>query len=111
MVRPNKLCWFAVLACAPLVFALLVASHRPHLRPLLSTTSRHESPISSPSARQIARTGSIAAPEMQDHVRLAESYGKLPLNFELNLGQIDPQVKFLSRGRGYALFLTGDAAV
>jgi Beta-propeller repeat len=43
--------------------------------------------------------------------RLADSYGKLPLTFELNNGQTDPQVKFLSRGHGYVLFLTSDGAV
>jgi hypothetical protein len=43
--------------------------------------------------------------------RLVASYGKLPLSFEVNQGQTDPQVRFLSRGRGYTLFLTGDAAV
>jgi uncharacterized protein (TIGR03437 family) len=35
----------------------------------------------------------------------------LPLNFEANRGQTDPTVKFLSRGNGYALFLTSDSAV
>jgi hypothetical protein len=44
-------------------------------------------------------------------LRLVESYGKLPLSFEANQGQTDSQVKFLSRGRGYTLFLTGDEAV
>ncbi len=43
--------------------------------------------------------------------RLAASYGKLPLSFELNAGQTDASVRFLSRGPGYALFLTGNAAV
>jgi hypothetical protein len=42
---------------------------------------------------------------------LAADYGKLPLSFEANQGQSDPQVKFLSRGNGYALFLTDKAAV
>jgi hypothetical protein len=42
---------------------------------------------------------------------LAADYGKLPLSFEANQGQTDPQVKFLSRGNGYALFLTDQAAV
>jgi len=42
---------------------------------------------------------------------MVESYGKLPLSFEANQGQAGPQVIFLARGRGYALFLTGDAAV
>src|SRR5208282_3732838 len=43
--------------------------------------------------------------------RQLASYGKLPLSFEPNRGQTDPQVKFFSRGRGYALFLTGNEAV
>ena len=39
--------------------------------------------------------------------KIAEEYGKLPLQFEPNLGQTDSQVKFMARGQGYALFLTG----
>src|SRR3989449_1845312 len=39
------------------------------------------------------------------------AYGKLPLIFEANQGQTDPQVKFLSRGSGYTLFLTPTEAV
>ena len=38
-------------------------------------------------------------------------YGKLPLSFEANQGQSDPQVKFLAHGQGYGLFLTDRAAV
>ena len=51
------------------------------------------------------RAGSAVQP------RLVESYGKLPLSFEINQGQTDSTVKFLSRGSGYSLFLTGDEAV
>ena len=43
--------------------------------------------------------------------RVSESYGKLPLSFETNEGQQDGQVKFLSRGSGYNLFLTNKEAV
>ena len=43
--------------------------------------------------------------------RTVDSYGKLPLSFETNRGQTARQVKFLARGPGYTLFLTGDAAV
>ncbi len=43
--------------------------------------------------------------------QIAAGYGKLPLTFERNQGQADPQVKFLSRGSGYALFLTPNQAV
>jgi hypothetical protein len=38
-------------------------------------------------------------------------YGKLPLSFEANQGQSDPQVRFLSHGSGYSLYLTDHAAV
>lgn len=37
---------------------------------------------------------------------VGEVYGKLPLAFEANTGQTNNQVKFLSRGPGYTLFLT-----
>ena len=44
-------------------------------------------------------------------LRVQEAYGKLPLHFELNQGQTDPKVQFLSRGSGYTLFLTPTEAV
>ncbi|HKV11618.1 MAG TPA: SBBP repeat-containing protein [Thermoanaerobaculia bacterium] len=41
----------------------------------------------------------------------AEVLGRAPLSFEPNVGQSDPEVRFLARGSGYALFLTRDEAV
>jgi hypothetical protein len=43
--------------------------------------------------------------------RTATAYARLPLHFEANQGQTDPQVKFLARGIGHALFLTQREAV
>ena len=43
--------------------------------------------------------------------KIAENYGRLPINFEPNVGQADEQVKFMARGQGYSLFLTGREAV
>lgn len=43
--------------------------------------------------------------------QLLEAFGKLPLRFEPNVGQTDPQVDFLARGHGYVLFLTAAEAV
>jgi Beta-propeller repeat len=64
-------------------------------------------------SKSIAPQSSIAAPNLQTTVpdpatrdRINANYGKLPLSFEVNLGQTDKQVKFLSRGNGYSLFLT-----
>jgi hypothetical protein len=47
----------------------------------------------------------------QSRARVRKAYGKLPLRFEANAGQTDAQVKFLSRGSGYSLFLTQAEAV
>ncbi|MDA2929354.1 SBBP repeat-containing protein [Acidobacteria bacterium AH-259-O06] len=52
-----------------------------------------------------------SAARQASQVRVTEAYGKLPLSFEANQGQSDPHVKFLSRGRGYTLFLTPTEAV
>ncbi|HEX7333081.1 MAG TPA: SBBP repeat-containing protein [Pyrinomonadaceae bacterium] len=43
--------------------------------------------------------------------RIAERFGLLPLSFEINKGQTDNSVKFLSHGPGYDLFLTANEAI
>ena len=52
-------------------------------------------------------TGPKPLPEKKPQAELLS----LPLSFEANQGQTDRAVKFLSRGDGYALFLTADSAV
>ncbi len=37
--------------------------------------------------------------------KLSETYGRLPLNFEVNRGQADPSIKFLARGGNYSFSL------
>jgi hypothetical protein len=44
-------------------------------------------------------------------LRLLSAYEKLPMTFESNQGQTAKQVKFVSRGPGYSLFLTSTEAV
>ncbi|MGH9432920.1 MAG: choice-of-anchor D domain-containing protein, partial [Terriglobia bacterium] len=43
--------------------------------------------------------------------KIVESYLRLPLIFEANQGQTNARVKYISRGDGYALFLTDHDAV
>ena len=43
--------------------------------------------------------------------RLSAKYSQLPISFELNQGQADPGVDFLSRGRGFTLFLSAGEGV
>jgi len=56
---------------------------------------------------------SLAAPTQGGAVEPSTTkvLGRAPLAFEPNLGQSDPQVRYLARGAGYALFLTRDEAV
>ncbi|MDE2484358.1 MAG: SBBP repeat-containing protein [candidate division NC10 bacterium] len=56
-------------------------------------------------------SSAVAGPNAAVEARLLEGYGKLPMYFEANHGQTDPQVKFLARGHGYTIFLTDTKAV
>jgi len=58
---------------------------------------------------QTAVSTALAAGSQRANI--VEGYGRLPLAFEANQGQTDSQVKFLSRGAGYGLFLTPTEAV
>ena len=49
-------------------------------------------------------------PDAATKATIQTAYGQLPLHFEPNQGQTDEQVHFLSRGRGYTLFLTSTEA-
>jgi len=58
-------------------------------------------------------TTNVTAPAQNDpsKARIAGNFVNLPLSFEINKGQIDQSVKFLSHGAGYDLFLTATEAV
>jgi hypothetical protein len=57
------------------------------------------------------KTPEPTKPDAAARAKLNQTYGKLPLSFEANEGQQDHQVKFLSRGSGYNLFLTNRESV
>jgi len=61
-----------------------------------------------PAPRTPARAAQLS-PARRAQVR--QTLGKLPLSFQRNRGQVDPQVKFVSRGPGFDLFLTSTEAV
>ncbi|MGA7697848.1 MAG: hypothetical protein WCA76_22675, partial [Candidatus Sulfotelmatobacter sp.] len=46
-----------------------------------------------------------------EHARINATYAALPLAFEANQGQVDPQVKYLARGNGYKLYLASSEAI
>jgi hypothetical protein len=81
--------------------SLIVLSNRPQ-----ESHNSKITPKSPPLTMATSETTSQAA-----KARLVNAYGKLPLSFEVNQGQTDRRVKFLSRGHGYTLFLTPTEAV
>ena len=52
-----------------------------------------------------------AASQSPSHGKLPDAFGKLPLTFEVNEGQVDPAVRFVSRAHRSTLFLTPEEAV
>src|SRR6266576_6750066 len=61
-------------------------------------------------AQHSASEPRIPLNEGSRRTEISDHYGRLPLSFEANEGQTDGQVKFLSRGPGYDLFLTATGA-
>jgi hypothetical protein len=62
----------------------------------------------------ISAAGHVAAinlPRAKDDPKWKDTYGKLPLSFEENSGQTAREVRYVSHGTGYALFLTSQEAV
>ncbi|MEO6334205.1 MAG: Ig-like domain-containing protein [Pyrinomonadaceae bacterium] len=90
----------AVILCiAATIIAMLQQSHR---RSSLSPKDGAEIVVTEP-------VGTL--PEPIDKQSIRDLYGKLPINFEPNVGQTDDAVRFLARGQGYSLFLSQQQAV
>ena len=106
MTQPRRILQFSVFAATVLLLPWRVAGQSGTI-PQITTKSvaRHDTAIAA-----LARGRSAEVPTTTKQSVL-ESYGKLPLSFEANQGQTDSRVKFLSRGSGYALFLTSREAV
>ena len=56
-------------------------------------------------------TRALAASVRADQKQMRMNMGQLPLSFEMNHGQFDPQVRFASRGANLKAFLTQSEAV
>jgi hypothetical protein len=97
---------FVLAACALCAGAAIVATTWNTPRIHSAQLSKAVPPSANNASTTLTEQASPAA-----HARIAQAYDKLPLTFEANRGQSDKQVKFLSRGEGYTLFLTGDEAV
>jgi len=56
-------------------------------------------------------TTSTYSETIEPKIQVDNEFGKIPLAFETNQGQVDESVKFLTRGSGYTMFLTPQEAI
>jgi len=66
--------------------------------------------VSTPRSSTASANADAGRPPVPERKSL-DAFGKQPLAFEPNLGQVNPQVRYLARGQGYTLFLTANEAV
>ena len=95
----------ACCAAAILLIGLMAVGHgiAGGSSPVLASNVLHRSP-------QAHSALPLAKKNLKDP-GVIEKYRQFPLSFEPNQQQTSPEVKFLARGEGYILFLTGNEAV
>lgn len=96
-LKPALLIGLVVLG----VFCLAIASTGKFWLGFPSKSIRYQRSSASKSTPGSTAPGSVAG-----RLPIGRSFAKLPLAFEPNVGQTDESVKFVSRGNGYALFLS-----
>lgn len=64
--------------------------------------------LSAAGANSVHSANAETALSAEQRGRIRAGFGALPLAFEANQGQTDPQVKYIARGSGYTAFLTGN---
>ncbi|MGB7923740.1 MAG: SBBP repeat-containing protein, partial [Pyrinomonadaceae bacterium] len=93
---------------AKYLFALILMLASPAL---LLVLSHHHASSGQRQQDETAQPSVATSGETTKSAPSGEAYGQLPLSFEVNRGQTDGRVRFLSRGAGYGLFLTSGEAV
>ena len=102
--------WIAALTLAVVVVSSAVAI-KDDAAAKLPPPAAQSSSANAPSRPAAVVNDSSSRTLQASQARLLAASGKLSLSFEINQGQTDPRVKFLSRGSGYSLFLTANQAV
>src|ERR1700730_6031926 len=80
-------------------------------RKQIQRTSREDQVVARANADQLSSGAASRTAKPDPPSSVSEAYGHLPLQFEANQGQTDPQVKFFARGAGYGFYLTNNEAV
>jgi hypothetical protein len=102
-VSHKRIVVFVACAVAVVVAALLLFT------PAVHRTANAGIPSAAGSKPQFQPQAQTLTPAANQ--RLQATFAALPLAFEQNQGQTDPQVKYMARGNGYKLYLTSSEAV
>lgn len=78
---------------------------------LVAVLGRTGSHLSAGETRNMSIPQTAPAEATKPSPRWADAFGKLPLSFEENQGQTAREVRFVSHGNGYELFLTPEEVV
>jgi uncharacterized repeat protein (TIGR01451 family) len=99
----HSLIRFAIIFSAVLILASSTSDRA-------GLSGRHHS-INEKSPQSVSQTEPDRVQLSVEKDGIRERLALLPLQFEMNQGQRDEAVKFISRGTGFELFLTADSAV
>jgi hypothetical protein len=97
---------------AAVVALLAVTEAGPSIRPGSAAGENCPSDRARLGSSALTQTGTpVSGPAGASAMPRLQNFGRIPLSFEANQGQTDPQVQYLARGPGYTLFLTATEAV
>jgi len=100
--------WIVAVALLATVAVVVAGGLR---TPSITSTARHAAAASLPGpALNAEQSAEVSASKVRAS-RIRASLATLPLAFEPNQGQTDPQVKYMARGSGYTVFLTANDTV
>jgi hypothetical protein len=77
----------------------------------ISAKGEDASPKEQTTTRTQTSQSSTETLDPKERVRILTEYGRAPLQFEANVGQVDPKVRFFARGKKYDLYLLQDKVV
>ncbi len=106
--RIGASCWAGIIFCVALGLVIIRSGENRHAS---AGQALQESALAAVAREQKPAGKSSAKLNPKARAMVAEAYGRLPLSFEVNHGQVDRNVRFLARGRDYAVFLTATEAV
>lgn len=98
-----------VFVIAIIAVALLILAPTHHAIARTDSSSSLAPQLLASASQSLASPSKTLTPAARE--RIQATFAALPLAFEQNQGQTDPQVKYMARANGYTLFLTNNDAV